>query len=426
MDAFDGEYRGLPSPFATAPGRAEGLQVGPDEFASAFGESLAQVLDPESWRSGQDLAELYARIDAEVGPAVRQEERVREPYRQHVFPRLADRAGAPKGAGVRPAELATIKRIHQGLLFNGGTEACDGTVRSHDTLPLTFFQVGVSLVSYRGDQGTWCQRLFRRDLRLSGGDPIEEALELLSRRTERPGLHQADLRDGLGELARRALMDYAERAILLRRSSAVWLIGHGAPATYSLLTGSGSMDLMIEATRMLEELILVRQKFLFVPSEPGQRQWLTLGQALRPLEYAIVERYSEQVARIVAGQHYAYHHQYSADTTIDGRRLTPPEWIGRFRDEVASNVVVGLYRASALAPAQLFYAHEDQADMAAHLAVADSLLQAHRGFPLLLDLAHQVCGVTFGPDSLTGPLQAAYAAAGVPFRYLSERATRER
>lgn len=193
-----------------------------------------------------------------------------------------------------------------------------------------------------------------------------------------------------------------------------------------LLTGSGSMDLMIEATRMLEKLILDHQKFLFVPSEPGQREWLTLGQALRPLEYAIVDRYSDHVARIVAGQHYAYHHQYSVDTTVHGRRLTPGEWIGRFRDEVASKVVVGLYRASELAPAQLFYAHEDQAELAAHLAIADSLLQSHRGFPLLLDLAHQVCGVTFGPDSLTGPLQAAYAAAGVPFRYLSERATRER
>jgi hypothetical protein len=52
------------------------------------------------------------------------------------------------------------------------------------------------------------------------------------------------------------------------------------------------------------------------------------------------------------------------------------------------------------------------------------VLQNHRGFPVLIDLADRICATTFGPDSLAGPLQAAYAAAGAPFRYLSERASR--
>ena len=71
-------------------------------------------------------------------------------------------------------------------------EACDGTVRTHDTLPLTIYQVGVSLVSYRGDQGTWQHRLFRRDLRERGGDPVEEVLQALDRRAQRAALnHEA-------------------------------------------------------------------------------------------------------------------------------------------------------------------------------------------------------------------------------------------
>ena len=40
-----------------------------------------------------------------------------------------------------------------------------------------------------------------------------------------------------------------------------------------------------------------------------------------------------------------------------------------------------------LAPPQLFYAHEDHADIAALVALADSVLQEQRGFPLLIDLA---------------------------------------
>ena len=50
-----------------------------------------------------------------------------------------------------------------------------------------------------------------------------------------------------------------------------------------------------------------------------------------------------------------------------------------------------LYRATRLAPAQLFYAHADHAHLAAHIALADSVLQEQRGFPLLIDLADHVC-----------------------------------
>ena len=63
-------------------------------------------------------------------------------------------------------------------------------------------------------------------------------------------------------------------------------------------------------------------------------------------------------------------------------------------------VVVGVYRATLLAPAQVFYAHADFAGDAARVALADSVLQEQRGFPLLIDLADQVCRSVYGGDSL--------------------------
>ena len=89
-------------------------------------------------------------------------------------------------------------------------------------------------------------------------------------------------------------------------------------------------------------------------------------------------------------------------------------------------MVVGVYRATRVAPAQVFYAHADHAHEAAHVALADSMLQEHRGFPVLLDLADHVCSSVFGGDTLGGLVAAAYADAGAPWRYLSERATRNR
>jgi hypothetical protein len=70
-----------------------------------------------------------------------------------------------------------------------------------------------------------------------------------------------------------------------------------------------------------------------------------------------------------------------------------------------------------MAPAQMFYAHVDHAHEAALIALADSVLQEHRGFPMLIDLADSLCSATFGADVFTASTQLAYAAAGEPYRY---------
>lgn len=398
------------------------VEVSADEFHAGFGESLTKTLDLETWTTGEDLASVYGRIEAEVRDAVEQEDHVRAEIRKKVFPLLGAYPGAPPGAGVYAADITHLDRIHRGLLFNGGVEACDGTQQVHDTLPLTILQVGISLVSYQGHQGTWGHRLFRRDLRVASGDPTQEMLELLERRERRGGLNHPSRRDTLSELARRGIMAYGERAILLRRSTAQWRMGHGNPAPYELITGSGSLDLMIEATKIIRELVEHHQKFVFVSSEPSDRVLLTIGQALRPLEYAIIGTLKERIEKTVDGGHYRM--RVSVDRHWDGVELSPEQWIKKFRDDVAPQVVVGVYRATDLAPAQVFFAHRDHADVAAHIVLADSVLQAHRGFPLLIDLADNVCHGVFGADTLSGPVSAAYADANAPWRYLSERATR--
>lgn len=92
--------------------------------------------------------------------------------------------------------------------------------------------------------------------------------------------------------------------------------------------------------------------------------------------------------------------------------------------EVGSEVVTGVYRAGLHAPARVFYTHKDFACEAVALAIADSVLQPYRGFPMLIDLADIVCGNTFDQASFRGSVQNAYAQAGEPMRYLGERETR--
>ena len=195
------------------------------------------------------------RIESEIREAAAQEDLLQERIRRFVFPVLASRKNAPKNAGVHVARREDLEAIHRGLLFNGGVEACDGRLRVHSSLPLTIYQIGVSFVSYQGNDRTFCQRLFRRDLRESNGDPIEVTL-----RARRPS-HGRSYR-GDGALVQKTLLDYAERALLLERSDAVWRMGHGNPVTYELLTGGGNVELSEACLNVLRRLIEQHQRFV--------------------------------------------------------------------------------------------------------------------------------------------------------------------
>lgn len=382
-----------------------------DEYQAAYGEKLSETLDLDTWRPGADLLEMYTRLEREVAEAVRKEDEYQREIRRRIFPMLRDRPGCPAGAGVFRTSPEELADVHRKLLFNGAVEACDGTVVSHDTLPVTITQIGVCLVSYRGDQGSWVHRIFRRDLRSSGFNPVDETLELLERRRERGAVDQKATKDRLSDLARRGIMAYAERAVLLDRSNAVWRMGHGNPAPYELITGSGMPDLLRPALGVLSRLI-DHERFVFVPSATSARELLTIGNALKPLEYAVVDTARDKMDAIASGHYRGQEWEGLGDAVKD------------FVSTWGPKIVVGMYRVSALAPAQMFYAHVDHSHEAALIAMADSVLQEHRGFPMLIDLADGMCRTTFGGDTFEASAQLAYSAAGEPFRYMAERRTR--
>src|SRR5262249_28453576 len=155
--------------------------------------------------------------------------------------------------------------------------------------------------------------------------------------------------DRMSELARRYLMTHAERAVLLRRSKAVWRMGHGSPAPHELFMAGGNPHLMIPSGRGLRELIAAHRQFVFLAREPGDRMVLSLGHALRPLEYAVVMTLADRMDEFFEALSYGL--EPTGDVCWDGRPLRPTRWVCRFRDEVAAHVVVGVYRASPLAPA---------------------------------------------------------------------------
>jgi hypothetical protein len=382
------------------------------EFEEAYGESFHHTLDLNTWVLGEDLAEMYGRLEQEIADAVAMEDSYSHTIRNEVFSKIKTSPGAPPNAGVYQAKREDLEKIHTGLLFNGGVEACDGTSVVHDTLPLTITQIGVSLVSYNGNQGAWAHRLFRRDLRSKITDPVEEVMTVLERREKREG--QGLDGEKLSDLARRGIMTYAERAILKYKSQALWRMGHGNLVAYELITGLwASKKERIQVCLDLINWFVDYKRFVFVPSAPRKRHWLMIGNALKPMEYAIVQTLQPDIENML-------------DTGGYRNESGVRPLMQSFAHDVAPKIVVGLYRVWEAAPPYLFYAHVDNAEMAAHIAMADSLLQEHRGFPMLIDLADTVCTTTFGLDTFLPSVQTVYAEQGQPFKYLGERETRSR
>jgi hypothetical protein len=379
-------------------------EVSADDFEASYGEPLERTLNLDTWEPGENLDRMFARLDMEISEALAQEDDLYKRIQEVVFPQIARRPHAPGEAGVFQATTDQLKAVQQQALFNGAAVASYGTATGHDTLPVSITQIGVCLVSYAGEQGTWVHRLYRRDLRLRGMNPLDEALAILERRQARSDLAHSDRRDQLTELGRRGITAYAERAVLLRRSQVPWRMGRGHPAPYELLTGSGSMELLLAGLELLRQFILEHKRFVYVAGVPGEQGLLTIGYALGPLQYAVIETSDYRMRRIVEEGHLRGSYREKA---VD------------FYKEVAPQILVGVYRTSNELPPRVFYAHKDFVYEAALIAMADSVLQAHSGFPVLLDLANRVCRSTFGEEGFLSAVRSAYARRG-SFRYLSE------
>jgi hypothetical protein len=383
------------------------MENGHDEYGKYLGEPLSSILDLETWVNKDDPSEIYERMETEIGEAIEQEERMNRQIRQEILPRLATRPNAPKGAGIYKVSSAQLRQAHNRYLLNGGTLAADGTVVAHDSLVVTIAQIGVCVVNYLGESGEFKKQLFRRDVRVTADDPVQEMLALLDNRRKRTPVDQVNEHDELNRLMRRGLMEYAERGILLKTGKDRWLMGHGSPVPRELMA-AWIEPLLNSSLEILLELVLQHKHFVYVPSL-ADRLLDSIGDSLSPYHFAIVDTLYEQLR-----------------AWIGEGRFTPKmgKIVREFVEEVGPKVVRGVFRVSRHTPARVFYAHEECAQSAALIALADSALQEYRNFPLLLDIADNLCRVHFEPGSFRAIVQESYAKKGFPFRFLNERDTR--
>lgn len=373
--------------------------IGDDDYQAGLSEDLATTLDLSTWEKGWEIERLISRIRSQVNSAESAEERIRAAVRNEIFPDLKRQAMIPE-AGVYEANPKRLKTVFEALLFPGRVQAVNSIVAAHDSLSLGITQIGVAIVGYGGMSGTFSQRLFRKDMSARNHDVLKVVEQCLKRR------HERGHRDSLSDLARRGIRAYAERAILLDRAEAEWRIGQGNPCSREMLSGSNYPPLLRASLALLRRLIQEHKKFVFIPQALNEEGYLTLGDALKAGEYAILHTLEEDSTHLVERWHY--------DGGIGDEALA-------FVRECCPDVFIGLFRVSEQAPPRLFYAHREHVHLAAHIAMADSLLRPERGFPMLLDVAEASCRGVFGPESFLGLVNDAYTRAGANFHYFGKR-----
>lgn len=403
-----------------APGVGDGQTGGGDpaaqefeEFDSALRGSIDTALNIGTWTSGERMGELEERLEREVSVAMAQEAEMAPKVIEILRENITKLVGASPQSGIYPVTPDQISATCRNVLFNGLVEACDGTRVAYETLPITVIQIGLCMTTYLDDGHPTSigHRLYRHDLVRKSGNPAEEVLAFIEQRSKRSRSSEDGVDAGISDMLVRAIMAYGERALLTERSKKPWRMGHGSPMPYEMMVGSGSGQIISSSLELLPKLLGEHKRFVFVPSEISDAAIRTIGNALRPLQYAVLRNTRDVVDAYLRGSYR-------------GKYLPFKKGLEDFRDDIASKVLIGVYKASAFSPGNIFYAHEDHVHEAALIAMADSALQEHRGFPNLIDIADRLCRGTFEPSSIAAGVNAVFAAKGEPFRYLLERSTR--
>ncbi|MFL5788102.1 MAG: hypothetical protein ACJ748_08615, partial [Flavisolibacter sp.] len=121
-----------------------------DDFKKAYGEDFSTAIDIDTWRIGENLAELYPLIEKELVQARLDEIKTHQAFRDVVFPKIKQLASVPHAGlhdEVKNEEI--IEKVHKGFLFNGSVTACGSVSSVYNSLPISITQIGVCLVNYQ-------------------------------------------------------------------------------------------------------------------------------------------------------------------------------------------------------------------------------------------------------------------------------------
>lgn len=369
----------------------------------ALGQTLREALDLQQWDDHAGLQIMLERIPSAIKKSVLTERKLHQAIRHNILQDLRLVPDAPPGVGVYTVDEKHQKAARRNILLAGRVTAAEGANTGHDGVTATLVAVGVCLTRYDGAMHSWKTTFLRHDYSADHKDVVEGLRQFLDRRAARGSVNN---RDQITSLLRRGIMASMERKALLQRTTTPWRFGHGVPTPLEILTGSGSMELIDEMLPVLEQLLLQEKRWVFVSERDANRALLTIAGALEAGQIAILQKGKLVLQDMVERGTY--------DPVRKAKVLT-------FAEKLGESMIVGGFRATRSAPAQLFFAHAEHALEAGVIALADAALQPHRGYPLLLELARLGAKTGLGVESFGSLVEAAYSKERASSQFSSGR-----
>jgi hypothetical protein len=335
--------------------------------------SISDVLDHAPWQSLEvHLNTLTERIDNSINKS----HIIRDEYRRQLLLDKPDLINQIK----RPSE--EILKAAQNTFKTGIITAADGTVAPVPLLAGSKIQVGVVIVSNRGDIVDLVTRVFETELTSGAKDAREYFTNLRKARS-------------ISNLLSRAIMLFGERKLLFEQT-ANWRFVHGELMPHELRTGAGKPAKNLPPTFELMYKYINSKNFIAVSEASDDIDILNAAILLQPGEYIVIRSLEDTLNVFLDGDPDI---GQSRANFIDVDRA-------RFREFIASagpQVAVVLVKAG-MKPF-LLECHVERIEEAVAMFLTDALWVKGlpvdgsgftiRGFPFHIDLADQVAGTLF-------------------------------
>ena len=335
--------------------------------------SINELLNSAPWVPLEEhLDHLRQRVDRSISTA----HELRERYRDELLaqqPQLAAQIRRPT-----PAALSTAEQ-----LFKTGTiSAVDGTISPVPLLAGSKIQIGVVIVTNRGDIVDLVTRVFETEITNTSATATEFFNSLRVTRS-------------ISNLLSRAIMLFGERRLLMNHPTD-WRFLHGELIPHELRTGAGRPGQNLRPTFDLINEYIRSEKFFAVSEASDDIDILNAAILLEGGEYIVIRSMTETLTSFLEGD--------SETGQARANFIKPDE--RRFREFIAeAGPKVSVVLVKAGPKPFLLECHSDHIEEAVAMFLTDALWTRGlprdasaftvRGFPFHIDLADQVARVLF-------------------------------
>lgn len=393
------------------------IDTEPDQHDGVADDPLAfeAVIAPERW---QEPGDYYRTMSTDLRRTVEAVVEADTTLRRHLRREIPSLIRVGRLLAFDRADPTVVEQLQRKRLYTGGVAAVDGTHSPINTISMVGAQIGVIRVGYQGATGQAVMQLRQCGLSVPRTATVADIRTAVESRSKLPNLLPARYVT--------AIRNYKEREMMLTAGPDVFKVGHGPLISHEMLIGGGRRHILQPCLQLIGQLI-DDGAYAMIVSSANDTTLRMLGMSLEPGEYLIVDDGTAILGDFLHGtdEDGEMRAHYTATPRPEYGGKSQVQIFTEFMGAYGSRFVRRVMRAHRSAPPYVFYCNLNRYEEAVHMLFADAANTGARGFPLLVDLADQMCSSSFKAGDYARQVDAEFARAAGSGIYAPEHATRD-